>query len=65
MKFNKFLLPLDGSELAETALAPVLALAEAMLAKVFFIRVAIPLWAFGSVTEKTLRGAHCATLVIR
>ena len=22
-------------------------------------------WVFGSVTEKTLRGAHCATLVIR
>ncbi|MGB3713028.1 MAG: universal stress protein [Candidatus Promineifilaceae bacterium] len=43
MSFKKILVPLDGSELAERALAPALALAEAMSAKLFFIRVAIPL----------------------
>lgn len=43
MSFKRILVPLDGSGLAERALAPALALAEAMLAKVFFIRVAIPL----------------------
>ncbi len=43
MSFKKILVPLDGTELAERALVPTLALAEAMLAKVFFVRVAIPL----------------------
>jgi nucleotide-binding universal stress UspA family protein len=43
MSFKKILVPLDGSELAERALVPALALAEAVLAKVFFISVAIPL----------------------
>jgi len=43
MSFKRILVPLDGSGLAERALAPALALAEAMLAKVFFIRVTIPL----------------------
>ena len=28
-------------------------------------RSGIGRWVFGSETEKTLRGAHCATLVIR
>lgn len=140
MSFNKILLPLDGSELAETALAPAVALAEAFSAEIVLLRVVVPLsikldpdlyqriidggqreakrylsgiqlrslfstvrlksktvvgkaaesildfaheneidlivmsshgrssvdrWVFGSVTEKTLRGAHCPTLVIR
>ncbi len=140
MSFNKILIPLDGSELAEMALAPALALAEALSAEIVLLRVVVPLsikldptlyqrvidrgqkeanaylnsiqmrshfsavnlksetvvgnaaesiinyaeeneidlivmsshgrsgverWVFGSVTEKTLRGAHCATLVIR
>ena len=140
MPFNKILLPLDGSELAETALAPAVALAEAFSAELVLLRVVVPLslkldpdlyqriidggqkeakrylsgiqlrslfsmvpvkgetvvgkaansildyvqengidlivmashgrsgvdrWIFGSVAEKTLRGAHCATLVIR
>ena len=43
MSFKRILVPLDGSELAERALFPALALAEAMSAKLFFIRVAIPL----------------------
>lgn len=28
-------------------------------------RSGVDRWVFGSVTEKTLRGTHCATLVIR
>lgn len=36
-------MPLDGSQLAERALVPALALAAVMSAKLFFIRVAIPL----------------------
>lgn len=44
MSFKRILVPLDGSELAERALVPALALAEAMSAKIFFIRVAIPLF---------------------
>jgi nucleotide-binding universal stress UspA family protein len=43
MIFNRILVPLDGSAMAERALVPALALAEAMSAKLFFIRVAIPL----------------------
>ena len=43
MNFKRILVPLDGSGLAERALVPALALAEAMLAKVFIIRVAVPL----------------------
>lgn len=43
MSFKRILVPLDGSELAERALIPALALASAMLAKLYLIRVAIPL----------------------
>jgi nucleotide-binding universal stress UspA family protein len=43
MSFKRILVTLDGSELAERALVPALALAAVMLAKVFFIKVAIPL----------------------
>jgi nucleotide-binding universal stress UspA family protein len=43
VSFKRILVPLDGSELAERALVPALALAEAIPAKLFLIRVAIPL----------------------
>ena len=43
MGFKRILVPLDGSELAERAAAPALALAEAISAKVTFLRVVIPL----------------------
>jgi nucleotide-binding universal stress UspA family protein len=43
MSFRRILVPLDGSELAERAMVPALALAVAMSAKLFLIRVAIPL----------------------
>jgi nucleotide-binding universal stress UspA family protein len=43
MNFKRILVPLDGSELAERALVPALALAAAMPAKLFLLRVAIPL----------------------
>ena len=43
MQFKKILLPLDGSELAETALAPALALAEALAAEIVLLRVVVPL----------------------
>lgn len=43
MSFKRILVPLDGSDMAERALAPALALAEAMSAKLFFVKVAIPL----------------------
>lgn len=43
MHFNKILVPLDGSELAETALAPAQALAEALSADVVLLRVIVPL----------------------
>ncbi|MCA9946769.1 MAG: universal stress protein [Anaerolineales bacterium] len=43
MPFNKILLPLDGSELAETALAPAVALAEAFSAELVLLRVVVPL----------------------
>ncbi|GJM41798.1 MAG: universal stress protein UspA [Ardenticatenaceae bacterium] len=43
MSFNKILLPLDGSELAETALAPAVALAEAFSAEIVLLRVVVPL----------------------
>ncbi|HET6443092.1 MAG TPA: universal stress protein [candidate division Zixibacteria bacterium] len=43
MSFKRILVPLDGSKLAERALVPALALAGAMSAKLFFIRVVIPL----------------------
>jgi len=43
VSFKRILVPLDGSELAERALVPALALATVMPAKLFFIRVAIPL----------------------
>lgn len=38
MQFKKILLPLDGSELAETALAPALALAEALAAEIVLLK---------------------------
>ena len=43
MHFNKILVPLDGSELAETALAPALAFAEALSADIVLLRVVVPL----------------------
>ena len=43
MSLKRIVVPLDGSELAERALVPALALAAAMSAKLFLIRVAIPL----------------------
>ena len=43
MNFKRILVPLDGSELAERALIPALALAAVMPAKLFLLRVAIPL----------------------
>ena len=43
MKFQKILVPLDGSGLAEQAIAPALMLAEAMKTKVIFLSVAVPL----------------------
>ena len=43
MHFNKILVPLDGSELAEAALAPAVAIAEAMAADIILLRVAVPL----------------------
>lgn len=43
MSFNKILLPLDGSELAEKALAPAVALAEAFSAEIVLLRVVVPL----------------------
>ena len=43
MSFNKILLPLDGSELAEKALAPAVALAEAFSAEIILLRVVVPL----------------------
>ncbi|MAT99526.1 MAG: hypothetical protein CL608_20480 [Anaerolineaceae bacterium] len=43
MSFNKILLPLDGSELAEKALAPAVALAETFSAEIVLLRVVVPL----------------------
>jgi len=43
MTFQKVLIPLDGSGLAEQAIAPALMLAEAMTAQVIFLSVAVPL----------------------
>jgi nucleotide-binding universal stress UspA family protein len=43
MGFKSILVPLDGSDLAERAAAPAMALAEVMSAKIIFLRVAIPL----------------------
>jgi len=43
VSFKRILVPLDGSTMAERALAPAMALAEAMSAKVILLRVAIPL----------------------
>lgn len=43
MSFKRILVPFDGSELAERALVPALALTATMSAKLFFIRVVIPL----------------------
>ena len=43
VSFKRILVPLDGSEQAERALVPALALAAAMSAKLLFFRVAIPL----------------------
>ena len=43
MRFNKILVPLDGSDLAEAALAPALVLAEALSAGVNLLRVVVPL----------------------
>jgi nucleotide-binding universal stress UspA family protein len=43
MSLKRIVVPLDGSELAERALVPALALAVAMSARLFIIRVAIPL----------------------
>lgn len=42
MQLNRILLPLDGSELAETALAPATALAEALSAEIVLLRVVDP-----------------------
>ena len=42
-RYQNILVPLDGSELAERALVPALALAAVMPAKLYLIRVAIPL----------------------
>jgi nucleotide-binding universal stress UspA family protein len=42
-RFRKILVPLDGSEFAESALAPALGLAESMHAEVVLFRVAQPI----------------------
>ncbi len=42
MQLNRILLPLDGSDLAETALAPATALAEALSAEIVLLRVVDP-----------------------
>ena len=42
-RFKKILVPLDGSEFAESALAPALGLAESMHAEVVLFRVAQPI----------------------
>ncbi len=42
-QFKKILVPLDGSEFAETALEPALAIAKAMAAEVVLFRVAEPI----------------------
>ncbi len=42
-QFKKVLVPLDGSEFAETALEPALAIAKAMAAEVVLFRVAQPI----------------------
>jgi len=39
-KFKRIMIPLDGSELAEAAVGPALAIAESMAAEVVFFRVA-------------------------
>ena len=39
-KFKKIMIPLDGSELAEAAIGPALAIAESMAAEVVLFRVA-------------------------
>lgn len=43
MSFRRILVPLDGSPLAERALYPATAFAEAMNARIFLLRVAVPL----------------------
>jgi nucleotide-binding universal stress UspA family protein len=43
MSFSKILVPLDGSKLAEAALAPAQAFAEAQSADVVLLRVVVPL----------------------
>jgi len=43
MIFRRILVPLDGSAMAERALVPAMALAEAISARVIIIRVAVPL----------------------
>ncbi len=42
-QFKKILVPLDGSEFAESALEPALAIAKAMGAEVVLFRVAQPI----------------------
>jgi nucleotide-binding universal stress UspA family protein len=42
-RFKKILVPLDGSEFAETALEPALAIAKAMTAEMVLFRVAQPI----------------------
>jgi nucleotide-binding universal stress UspA family protein len=42
-KFNKILVPLDGSEFAESALGPALAIAQPMEAELVLFRVAQPI----------------------
>jgi len=42
-KFNRILVPLDGSEFAERALEPALAIAQPMAAEVILFRVAQPI----------------------
>lgn len=50
-KFEKIMVPLDGSEFAEAALDPALAIARAMGAKVVLFRVAQPIPREGKLAE--------------
>jgi nucleotide-binding universal stress UspA family protein len=50
-KFEKIMVPLDGSEFAEAALEPALAIARAMGAEVVLFRVAQPIPRAGKLAE--------------